>query len=92
MDKPTVAQLKEWAKANYEKGADTFVECWEDSDYEEVIAEQADPLAFMKQLAGIYEERQADARFYKQDGCDHRWIEGRDDCPRCGAERSMINA
>ncbi len=64
--KYTVGQLKAWALANYTKGADTFVECWSDSDYQRLIDEEAKPLAALKRLASIYRERQADARHYRE--------------------------
>jgi hypothetical protein len=62
-DTPTIQTLKDWALANYERGADTIVECWDDEDYEEVIREHgADALSFIQRIAAVYADRQADAR------------------------------
>ena len=32
-----VAYLKKWAQANYDRGADYMVECWEHDDYVEAL-------------------------------------------------------
>jgi hypothetical protein len=62
----TVESLKAWCLENYEKGADTMVECWETSDYEEMLTQYGeDSLAVLQRLAGIYEEQQADARYHR---------------------------
>lgn len=63
-----IAKLKAWSAANYERGADTFVECWDDTDYERLIAEHnGSPRAALRTLracASVYRERQADAAFH----------------------------
>ena len=37
--KLTVAEVKEYAMANYEKGGDQIIECWEDSTIQEWVEE-----------------------------------------------------
>lgn len=64
-----VARLKKWCEDNYENGADTMVECWDTEDYERLLKEEpseAEALERLKQLASIYSERQADARYYRE--------------------------
>lgn len=63
----SVEKLKAWALANYENGADTFVECWSDNDYSKLIAQEGSTkkaLAVLRRLASVHAERQADARHY----------------------------
>lgn len=64
-----VGKLKTWAEANYTRGTDTFVECWDRSDYEKLLADsQGSPrraLATMKRMAGIYADQQADAAYHR---------------------------
>ena len=66
----TIAAMKAWCLENYESGADTMVECWDDGDYEDLIGRCAGNLeeawGDLKRLAGIYAERQADARYYRE--------------------------
>ena len=63
----TVNAMKEWCVANYEKGADTMVECWGTSDYINLIDEtckgnEAAAWDTLKRVAAVYEDQQADAR------------------------------
>ena len=70
--KPTqkIEKLKAWCLANYNKGADTMVECWDDSDYELLLNDNNDSytksLKTLKTLAEVYAERQADAKSYEE--------------------------
>ena len=69
MDKAAKIQaMKDWANANYEKGADTIVECWSVADLEKILAgaggDLAKVLKFMGDLASVWAERQADADGY----------------------------
>lgn len=32
-----IEQMKTWCMDNYDKGADTMVECWADADYEDLF-------------------------------------------------------
>ena len=61
-----IAALKAWAVANYENGADTFVECWDRNDYVRSLERHGGDLAATQKtheaVASVYLERQADAR------------------------------
>lgn len=58
-----IQNLKNWALANYENGADTMVECWEDNDYAQLVRKHgADALTILQRIASVYADRQADAR------------------------------
>ena len=63
-----IAKLKVWSEKNYERGADTFVECWSDNDYAELITDSggsySKSLDVLKRVASVYRERQADAAYY----------------------------
>lgn len=64
-----VQRLKDWAIQNYERGADTFVECWVDQDYQDLLDQEGSfekALEMLDRLRSIYEERQADARFHRE--------------------------
>ena len=39
MNKLTVAEVKDYAMANYDKGGDQIIECWEDSEIQEWVEE-----------------------------------------------------
>lgn len=64
-----VKRMKAWAMENYENGADTFVECWETSDYVELFNEHGGVLGecmkTLKRMASVYRERQADAEYHR---------------------------
>jgi len=64
----TIQAMKNWCLDNYDKGADTMIECWSDSDYLELFTgHDGKPLtdrqawATLKSVAAVYEDRQADA-------------------------------
>ena len=61
-----ITDLKAWCEKNYEKGASTMVECWDESDYDKLLADNngslKKSLKVLKQLASIYREQEADAR------------------------------
>ena len=61
-----IEQLQAWCLENYENGADTMVECWDDAEYQELLDDcdgsVADALDILKSLASIYDEQRADAR------------------------------
>lgn len=63
--KKDVEVLKKWAVDNYEKGGDTFVECWEDSDYAAILEDEGSlegALKMLKDVASVYLDRQMDAK------------------------------
>lgn len=65
----TIEQMKAWCLENYENGADTMVECWEDEDYANLIDSAPsweEAWNVLKSVASVYRERQADARYYKE--------------------------
>lgn len=66
----TIVEMTKWCLENYEKGADTMVECWGNGDYEDLIercdGNLEDAWDILKRLAGIYAERQADARYHRE--------------------------
>jgi len=68
-----IQAMKDWAVANYNKGADTIVECWDTAEHERVLAQEGGSLPkaikFMKRLASIWAERQADADYYARGEC-----------------------
>jgi hypothetical protein len=63
-----IEEMKAWCLENYDKGADTMVECWDTEDYVELIQgctpEQA--WDYLKSIAAVYYERQCDARTYRE--------------------------
>jgi hypothetical protein len=66
--KAEIALMKKWCEDNYTNGADTMVECWADEDYAKLFdntdcAEGA--WSTLKDVAGVYAERQADAAYYR---------------------------
>lgn len=69
-----LATMKQWALDNYTKGADTFVEAYDDKDLLKILADSngdlADALDFMQQMASIWSERQADADYYSRGEVD----------------------
>ena len=64
----TIEAMKQWCMDNYDKGADTMVECWSDSDYEELFTYEGKPQTdkqawkTLRAVADVYADRQADAR------------------------------
>lgn len=68
--KDWVKSRYKWAMENYERGGDMFVECWDEAEYLEALEdaggdfEQAN--RFLERLRSIFEERQADARYYRE--------------------------
>lgn len=65
-----ITRLKAFALAHYNEGYDTFVECFEDSEWEEFLTvdchgDEKAALAMMATLAEHYSEQQADAAFYR---------------------------
>ncbi len=68
--KTEIEAMKRWCMENYDNGADTMVECWDDSKYAELF-ESHDGIAWstpteawgtLKRIAAVYKERQADGR------------------------------
>jgi hypothetical protein len=63
-----IEQLKAWCLENYEHGADTMVECWDDASYKELLDDcdgnLAEALSVLKGIAGAYADQQADARYH----------------------------
>lgn len=65
----TIKEMQAWCLENYEAGADTMVECWEEEDYANLITETPSveqAWDTLKSIASVYRERQADARYYKE--------------------------
>jgi hypothetical protein len=66
-----IAILKKWSLDNYTNGADTFVEAWDDEDFAKLLDDNngdvTASLQELEQLASIYSDQQADARYYRQD-------------------------
>lgn len=64
-----VAKLQSWCEANYERGADTMVECWDRADYVKLLADNENSprraLSILKSLASIYRDQQADAAYHR---------------------------
>lgn len=62
----TITKMKAWAERNYERGADTMVECWSTDDYARMIADCAgdrrEAWAVLRSVAAVYRDRIADAR------------------------------
>lgn len=67
--KKQIELMKQWCADHYEQGADTMVECWSDTDYEELFTthdgqpqttEQA--WQSLRAIASVYADQQADAR------------------------------
>lgn len=64
-----IKNMKAWCLENYENGADTMVECWDDQDYDDMIERAgSDEVAWedLKAVASVYADRQADARYYRE--------------------------
>jgi hypothetical protein len=63
-----VRALKKWAEEHYEQGGDMMVECWETSDYDELLdgaeGNYYKALDILKRVASVHAERQADAAYY----------------------------
>jgi hypothetical protein len=64
----TIQAMKAWAMDHYNKGADTMVECWSDTDYEALFSFEgetrtaAQAWRTLQSVASVYADRQADAR------------------------------
>jgi hypothetical protein len=64
----TIAAMQQWCMDNYNKGADTMVECWTESDYEELFAFEGkaktakQAWATLRAIVDVYADRQADSR------------------------------
>ena len=58
-----IKAMKTWCMDNYDNGADTMVECWGDSDYEELFESNTTEEAWdlLKRIVAVYKDRQADA-------------------------------
>lgn len=60
-----IEKAKAYAQENYEKGMDTFVECYTQSEWEEFVAE-CDTWEEMKETmdscADVWNDRRADAK------------------------------
>jgi hypothetical protein len=46
-------KLKKIAMDNYDKGGDSFIECWDSKDWDKFIVENEDPERMLKTLMGI---------------------------------------
>ena len=57
-------KMKQHCLDRYERGYDTMVECWSDSDYLDTYREQGSlraAITFINGIASIYRDRYADA-------------------------------
>lgn len=63
-----IEEMKAWCLENYDKGADTMVECWDTEDYHKLIQGATEEQAwdYLRRIAGVYYERQCDARTYRE--------------------------
>jgi len=64
-----IGRMKAWALKNYDKGADTFVECYDDAEWEELWNAGGQRylkcMKLMRRIASVLADRQADARYYR---------------------------
>ena len=62
-----IKAMKQWCMDNYDKGADTMVECWGDHDYADLFVQDGAPRTaeeawdLLKRIVAVYKERQSDA-------------------------------
>jgi len=60
-----ITKLRKWCEDNYSNGADTMVECWGISDYEDLLnsnnGDYKKSLKVLKGVASVYLDRQHDA-------------------------------
>jgi len=72
-----VAELKKWAEDNYSNGADTFVETYGDEEYALMLDDNngdvAETIEFMKIMADVWQEKQADADYYSRGEMDEAY-------------------
>jgi hypothetical protein len=65
-----IKNMKAWCLENYENGADTMVECWDDGDYESLIVGCDGDLdkawETLDHIRSVFADRQADARYYRE--------------------------
>jgi len=75
--------MKEWCLANYEGGASTMVECWEDEDFKNLFVEEEfeyglnlrrvrpfdEAFDILFRVASVYGERESDANYYRRGEC-----------------------
>jgi len=64
-----IARMRAWCQANYSRGADTMVECWEQSDWERHwndASNYTDAFKILRRVAAVYRDQQADARYYQE--------------------------
>ena len=65
-DQEALKVMKDWALANYEKGGDIFIECYEDSELLEMFHQQKTvegTLGNMKNEADLYIEQRNNTKF-----------------------------
>jgi len=59
-----IKRCQEWAEKNYNNGADTIVECWDDADWDRIWEEEgsySSIMSMIKDLADVYKDQQQDA-------------------------------
>jgi hypothetical protein len=73
MNESIIAEMKQWCEDNYSNGADTMVECWSHEDYANLFVDcDGNPKTpeyawhILKSIAEVYADRQADARYYRE--------------------------
>ena len=60
-----IVAMKKWCEDNYSNGADTMIECWDDSNYASLWDDGAtDEQAWetLRAVASVYADRIADAK------------------------------
>ena len=67
-----IKSRKEWAMTNYERGGDVFVETWDDNEFQLLLQDARwnfdNANEMLESLRSIFEDQQADARYYKENG------------------------
>lgn len=60
----TVEEVKKYAMKNYENGGDAIVECWEDSDIEDFLRRNPNPMEMLNTMFAIRNEEFEAARYF----------------------------
>jgi hypothetical protein len=63
-----IAALKKYAIEHYDQGYDTYVECYDDAEWAEFVGDHEDEASvwnIFHRVASVWADRQADARYYR---------------------------
>jgi hypothetical protein len=84
-----VQLAKDYAQKNYNKGFDTFVECYTDDEWREFVNDHGRGLMtwptvkrVMIRIASVWQDRQAEADYQRRAA-----IGEPEKCPSCGGEK-----